>query len=133
MAIQLRAGTDATIISTGVVTPRALAAADALAGEGINVRVLHMPTVKPIDADAVLAAATETGAIVAAEEGTNVGALGGAIAELVSETNPVPVVRVGVPDEFPPTGSETWILDHYGVDAEGIATAVKRGVDRKTN
>lgn len=133
VAIQLRAGTDATIISTGVVTPRALAAADALAGEGINVRVLHMPTVKPIDADAVLAAATETGAIVAAEEGTNVGALGGAIAELVSETNPVPVVRVGVPDEFPPTGSETWILDHYGVDAEGIAAAVKRGVDRKTN
>ncbi|WP_205647242.1 transketolase C-terminal domain-containing protein [Actinobaculum sp. 313] len=124
-ALRLHDGGDVTIISTGIVTPRALAAAENLTADGISARVLHMPCVKPLDTEAIATAAQETGAIVTVEEGTTVGALGGAVCELVTEISPIPVRRLGVPDEFPPTGSETWILDHYGVSAAGISCAAR--------
>ncbi len=130
-ALCLRDGGDVTIVSTGIVTPRALAAADELAGNGISARVLHLPCVKPLDKEVITAAARETGAIVTVEEGTVVGALGSAVCEVLADVTPVPVRRLGVPDEFPPTGSETWILDHYGVSASGIGRAARTVLELK--
>ena len=123
-AVTLRAGTDVTVIATGTVVSRALAAADLLAEAGISARVLSMPSVKPLDTDAVGAAAVETGAIVTVEEALTTG-LGGAVAEHVVQHQPVPMRFVGVPDTFAPTGSVEWLLDHFGISADGITAAVR--------
>ena len=124
-------GTDITIATNGICTVRALAAADLLAAGGISARVLHVPTVKPLDDEAILAAARETGGFVTVEEATTFGALGGAIAELVCENDPVPVKKLGVPDVFAPTGSESWLLDHFGMSPAGIADACKAVLSRR--
>ncbi|MFV2022391.1 transketolase family protein [Micromonospora sp. LOL_023] len=122
-AVRLREGTDVTIIANGTVVSPALEAADLLSGLGIEARVLSMPTVKPLDVDAVVAAARETGAIVTVEEALTTGGLGGAVAETVVQHHPVPVRFVGVPDVFAPTGSARWLLDHFGISAAGIVDA----------
>ncbi len=88
-----------------------------------------MPTVKPLDDDAIVAAARETGAIVTVEEALTTG-LGGAVAETVVRTHPVPMRFVGVPDTFAPTGSAEWLLDHFGISAEGIGAAVHEVLGR---
>ncbi|PHP52838.1 transketolase family protein [Actinomyces ruminis] len=124
-ATTLRDGDDLTIITNGTVLHRALAAADALAAEGIHARLLSMPCVKPLDEEAVLAAARETGRIITAEEGLVAGGLGGAVTELVTANQPVPVKRIGIPDTFAPTGSEGWLMDHWGISADGITAAAK--------
>ncbi|MEZ0448707.1 transketolase family protein [Cellulomonas sp. ICMP 17802] len=123
-AVTLRDGTDVTLIATGTVVSRALAAADLLAASGVSARVLSMPTIKPLDDDAVLAAARETGAIVTVEEALTSG-LGGAVAELVVRHHPVPMRFVGVPDTFAPTGSVEWLLDHFGISPQGVADAAR--------
>lgn len=130
-AQELLPGTDVTLVANGVCTVRALAAAELLAAEAISARVLHVATVKPLDEAAVLAAAAETGAIVTIEEAVTNGALGGAIAELVCENSPVPVKKLGVPDVFAPTGSQAWLLDHFGMSAAGIAETAKAAVAAK--
>ncbi|MDO5496113.1 MAG: transketolase C-terminal domain-containing protein [bacterium] len=127
----LAEGDDVTIATNGVCTVRALEAADILAAEGISARVLHIPTVKPLDVDAVVSAARETGAIVTVEEATTFGALGGAVAEVVCDHHPVPVARLGVPDVFAPTGAEPWLLDHFGMSPEGIASTCRETIARK--
>jgi len=119
-AVTLRQGGDVTLISNGTVLWRALVAAEQLAAEGIAARVLSMPTVKPLDVDAVVAAATETAGIVTAEEATTAGGLGGAVAETVVQHHPTRVTILGVP-EFAPTGSAGFLLDRYGMSPEGIA------------
>ncbi|MDO4259465.1 MAG: transketolase C-terminal domain-containing protein [Actinomycetaceae bacterium] len=124
-AVTLREGNDAAIFTNGVVVHRALAAADILAAEGIAARVISMPCVKPLDEEAVLHAARTTAGIVTAEEGMAVGGLGGAIAECVSTHSPCRVLRCGVPDVFAPTGTEEWLMDHFGISAEGIADSVR--------
>ena len=124
-AITVRDGADVTIISNGTVLWRALAAAEQLAEENIQARVLSMPTVKPLDVDAVVAAARETGGIVTAEEATTFGALGGAVAETVVEHHPTRVKILGVP-EFAPTGSAGYLLDRYGMSPSGIADAARQ-------
>ncbi|MBE6481915.1 MAG: transketolase family protein [Actinomyces ruminicola] len=124
-ATTLRDGDDLTIITNGTVLHRAVAAADALAAEGIHARVLSMACVKPLDEDAVLSAARETGRIITAEEGLVAGGLGGAVTELVTDNQPVPVKRIGIPDTFAPTGSEGWLMDHWGISADGITAAAK--------
>ena len=91
----------------------------------MRARLLSVPVVKPLDEDAVLAAARETGRIITVEEGTVKGGLGGAVAELTADRCPVPVRRLGVPDEFAPTGSEAWLMDHWGVSAEGVIAAAR--------
>jgi transketolase len=121
-AVTLREGEDVTLIATGTVVGRTLDAAELLAAQGVRARVLSMPTVKPLDTDAVVAAAAETGAIVTVEEALTTG-LGGAVAEAVVQHRPVPVRFVGVPDTFAPTGSAEWLLDHFGITPEGIARA----------
>ena len=124
-AVTVRDGADLTIIANGTALHRAIEAADRLAADGVRARLLSIPVVKPLDEDAVLAAARETGRIITVEEGTVKGGLGGAVAELVTERCPVPVRRIGVPDEFAPTGSEAWLMDHWGVSAEGVIAAAR--------
>ncbi|MBD9527368.1 transketolase family protein [Paracoccus sp. PAR01] len=125
----LRAGSDVTLIANGTISHIALAASDLLAAEGINARVLNMATLNPLDEEAVLAAAEETGAIVTAEEASVRGGLGGAVAELTSAHRPVPVERVGFPG-FLPTGSVEWLFNEYGLTPEGIAARAKLALQR---
>ena len=122
-AARLREGTDVALIACGVLVPRALGAAARLAGQGIQARVLNMATIRPIDRDAIAAAAAETGAIVTAEEHTVYGGLGSAVAEVVTQTHPVPMRILGVPGVFAPTGSAEFLLDHFGLTADNIARA----------
>jgi transketolase len=103
---------------------RALEAADLLAAEGISAAVLNMASIVPLDEAAVLRAAAETGAIVTAEEGVARGGLGAAVAELVEQHNPVPMRILGVTG-FAPTGSAAQLLDHFGLNATGIAHAAR--------
>ena len=121
-AARLREGRDVTLIATGTLVSRALAAAERLAGTGIEARVLNIATIAPLDAEAVLDAARETGRIVTAEEAVVHGGLGSAVAELVVQHHPVPMRILGVP-HFAPTGSAGFLLDHFGLNAEGIVRA----------
>jgi len=123
-AVTLGEGSDVTLVSNGTVLWRALVAAEQLEADGISTRVLSMPTVKPLDTDAVLAAARETGGIVTAEEATTVGGLGGAVAETVVQHHPTRMKILGVP-EFAPTGSAGYLLDRYGMSPDGIAEAAR--------
>jgi transketolase len=118
-AVTLRDGGDVTLIACGTVVTRALAAADLLAEQGVSARVLSMPTISPIDKDAIVAAARETSGIVTVEEALTSG-LGGAVAEVVVLHHPVPMRLVGVTD-FAPTGTAPWLLDHFGMSPKGIA------------
>ncbi len=129
-AESLRSGTDVTLIACGTTVHLALAAAGDLAASGIEARVVNMATLNPLDDGAVLAAASETGAIVTVEEAHIRGGLGGAVAELTAATLPVPVERLGFPG-FVPTGSADWLFTHYGLSVEGIAAAARRAIQRK--
>lgn len=118
----VRAGSDVTIIASGVTVSRALAAADLLADQSISARVLNISSIVPLDREAILRAAQETGRIVVAEESVSRGGLGGAVAELLAESTPVPMRLLGV-NSFAPTGSVEFLLDHFGLSPEGIAAA----------
>src|SRR6476469_9360622 len=124
-AVTLRDGDDVTLISNGTVLWRTLVAAEQLADDGISARVISMPTVKPLDTEAVVRAARETRGIVTAEEATVGGALGGAVAETVVQTHPTKMTILGVP-EFAPTGSAGFLLDRYGMSPECIAAAARK-------
>ena len=122
----MRAGTDVTVIATGLEVNEAMIAAETLAAEGISVRVINMATIKPIDKDIILQAAAETGAIVTAEEHNIIGGLGSAVAEVLCESGkPVPMLRVGVEDTFGRSGPALELLDLYGLTASHIADKVK--------
>jgi len=121
-AALLRDGQDVALIATGTLVARALEAADMLAARGVQARVLNMSTIRPLDEEAVIAAA-ETGGIVTAEEHTIYGGLGSAVAEVVVTKRPVPMRILGVPGVFAPTGSATWLLEHFGLTAQGICDA----------
>lgn len=127
----LREGRDVTLIANGTLTHRMLRAAEVLAGRGVAARVLNMATVRPIDEAAVVAAARETGAILTAEEHSVFGGLGSAVAEVVVETVPVPMRRLGVPGIFAPTGSAEFLLDEFGMAPEAIADAAEALIRRK--
>jgi transketolase len=125
------AGKDAAIIAAGLMVAEALKARDLLAGEGIDAGVINMATIKPIDADAIISAAKRCGAIVTAEEHSIIGGLGGAVAEVLSESAPAPLVRVGVKDTFGTSGDQEGLLKHYGMSAIDIAAAVKEVIKKK--
>jgi transketolase len=127
-ATTLREGDDVTLVATGTVVTRALAAADLLAADGIAARVLAMPTIKPLDEDALVAAARETRGVVTVEEALVTG-LGGAAAEVLARTQPARMRMVGVPDAFAPTGKAEWLLEHFGITAAGIVTAARELLD----
>jgi len=130
-ATALRDGDDLTIIANGVLTHRVLAAASILASQGLEARVLNMATVRPIDEDAIVRAAAETGAILTAEEHTVHGGLGSAVAEVAVRHRPVPMDLLGVPGIFAPTGSANFLLDEFGMSPEGIAKSAEALVARK--
>lgn len=122
-ANMLRDGDAVTLIANGTLTHRMMKAADILSAQGIEARVLNMATVRPIDVDAIVAAATETGAIITAEEHSVYGGLGSAIAEVVVAEAPVPMKILGVPGVFAPTGSAEFLLDEFGMSPTAIAEA----------
>ncbi|MGP8243427.1 MAG: transketolase family protein [Bryobacteraceae bacterium] len=130
-AVCLRQGSDVTLAANGTVVWRALEAARQLAAEGISARVLNFSTVEPIDREAILGAAEETGGIVAAEEHTVRGGLGSAIAEVVVGAKPVPMRLIGVPGVFAPTGSAEWLMEHFGITAAGIRAAALELVEQR--
>ncbi len=127
-ATVLRKGSsgDVAILSEGMMSARAVAAADLLAAEGLKVRVLHFGTVKPLDGEAVAAAARECGRIVTVENHSVIGGLGAAVCELLAEEAPCRVVRLGFPDVFMESGDDGLIFSRYGLDACGIAAAARR-------
>ena len=127
----LRQGSDVTLIANGTLTHRILKAAEILADRGINARVLNLATVRPIDEDAIIAAAKETGAIVTAEEHSIFGGLGSAVAEVVVDNAPVPMKRLGVPGVYAPTGSAEFLLDEFGMAPSAIADAAQSLIRRK--
>ncbi len=129
--VQLTDGNDAAIIATGLMVGPALEAQKTLAAEGIGARVINMATIKPIDREIIARAAAETGAIVTAEEHNIIGGLGSAVAEVVTETTPVPVERVGVMDTFGKSGPAKELLTVFGLDAAHIAAAVRAALARK--
>ena len=122
-AAKLREGADVTLIANGVMVARAMEAAELLAAEGVQARVLNLATVRPLDEAAVLDAAAETGRIVTVEEHTIYGGLGSAVAEVVVTHRPVPMRILGVPGVFAPTGSAEWLLEHFGLTAPHIRDA----------
>jgi transketolase len=128
-AVTLREGSDVCIIATGTMVHRTVEAAALLEKEGIQARVIDMHTIKPLDRDAVVAAARECGAILTVEEHSIHGGLGGAVAECVCETVPVPVVRCGIPDRFGESGSYEEILARAGLGIESIAAQARTAVD----
>jgi len=122
-AAMLRQGRDVAIIANGVVVSRALDAAEILAERGVQARVLNMSTIKPLDRESILKAAQETGGIVTAEEAFVAGGLGGAVAEVLAVEHPTRMRMIGVPDAFAPTGTAEFLMDHFGISAQGITKA----------
>jgi len=123
-AYVLRKGSDVTIIATGTMTAEALKAYDLLKKNGIEARIIHMPTIKPIDKNVVRKAAKETGAIITAEEHTIIGGLGDAVSMAMDE--PVPMIRIGVSDVFGESGGARELMEKYGLTAENIAKQAKK-------
>lgn len=128
---KMRGGKDVSIIATGIEVEQALAAAEILAGEGIEASVVNMASIKPIDRDLVIAEARACGAIVTAEEHSIIGGLGAAVCEVVCEENPVPVIRVGIKDTFGKSGPAAALVKEFGLDAEAIADAARKAVSLK--
>ena len=118
---RLRDGSDIAIIANGEMVHIALAAAELLDARGISARVIDMHTLKPLDTNAILKAASETKAIITMEEHSIFGGLGGAVAEITAENCPVPMKIMGIPDETTVTGNSSEIFRHYGLTPEGAA------------
>ena len=129
--VTLRDGKDVTIAATGMMVQLALQAAETLAGEGIDARVLDIHTIKPLDRELILKAAKETGAIVTTEEHNVIGGLGSAVCELPSCHYPVPVIRHGVKDQFGRSGKAGEVLEAYGLTADVIAKCARHAVEKK--
>lgn len=132
-AAVLRQGGDLTLAANGTMVTRALKAAELLAGEGIQARVLNLASIRPLDQEAIYRAAVETGAIVTVEEHSIYGGLGSAVAEVVVSTYPVPMRLLGVPGVFAPTGSPGWLLEHFGLTPEAIRRAARELLERKVS
>jgi transketolase len=125
-AVPVRQGTDVTVFGTGTQTARAFEAAELLAQEGISVHLVHVPTIKPLDVEAVVNAAAKTGRVVTTEEHTIVGGLGGAIAETLAEHSPTPMKRHGLQDVFGESGPNEALLDKYGISSEKTADTIRK-------
>lgn len=124
-AYVVREGHDVTLAGTGIETSQMLLAAEQLAAEGINAEVLHVPTIKPLDADTILESVRKTGRIVTAEEAQIAGGFGGAVAELLAERMPAPLLRIGMEDRYGESGAPLELVTHFGLDADAIARKVR--------
>ncbi len=131
-AVEMRSGTDATIIAIGVMVAPALEAAGQLEKEGVNCRVLNMSTLKPIDEGAIVKAARETGAIVTAEEHQEHGGLGSIVARVTAKNYPVPMEFIAVKDVFGQSGKPAELLTKYGLTSKEIVSAVHEATKRKS-
>ena len=129
--VTLKEGDDLTIIATGIMVDAALEASEVLKEEGINARVINIHTIKPIDSELIIKAAKETGAIVTAEEHNIIGGLGSAVAEVVTENYPVPVLKVGVKDTFGESGKPNQLLEKYGLTSKDIIEISKKALNCK--
>ncbi|MDO9534209.1 MAG: transketolase family protein [Bacillota bacterium] len=127
----LREGKDLLFIATGIMVGAALDAAALMEKQGVNAAVLNVHTIKPLDEKLILQMAAEAGAIVTAEEHSIMGGLGGAVAEIISENYPVPVIRVGVNDTFGESGSPDDLLIKYGLTAEKLVEAGQKALEMK--
>ena len=123
--IVMREGTDVTIVACGLMVSAALEAAEALAAEGISAEVINMHTIKPLDEDTLVASASKTGRVVTVEEHSVIGGLGEAVCGALAEKCPVPVKKVGMYDVFGESGPAVDLLNKYGLNAEGVASAVR--------
>ena len=123
--IVVREGSDVTIFSTGAQTVRCLQAADLLAGSGISAHVVHVPTIKPLDAEGIAEAAARTRRVVTAEDHTIIGGLGGAVAEALGELQPTPMRRVGIHDTFGESATNEDLLKKYGITPKHVANAAR--------
>lgn len=134
-AYTVKDGQDATIIACGYMLTEAILAGELLEKEGIDVRIINMSTLKPLDNEAVIKAAAETGAIVTAENASIIGGLGEAVATVLAENLPTPLIRVGVEDEFSQSGRITPEIDelktHFGLGAEDVALSVKECIAKR--
>jgi len=130
-AVTLREGQDVTLVCCGLMVSRALEAAAQLERQRVRARVLEVHTLKPIDEEAIVRAATETGALVTAEEHTIVGGLGSAVAEVISERAPVPLRRVGLRDRFAESGPYEALLEKYGLSVPSIVEAAQSAMAAK--
>ena len=124
-AVVVREGRDVTLFGTGAQTPRVVEAADLLAADGIEAHIVHLPTLKPLDVPAIIAAADRTGRVMTVEEHSIIGGLGGAVAETLSEHHPTRVDRIGLRDVFPQSGPNDALLDIYGLSAARVAEQVR--------
>jgi transketolase len=123
-ATVVREGSDVTLISTGSQTPRVVEAAAILDAQGLSAHVVHVPTIKPLDAGAIVAAAERTGRVISIEEHTVLGGLGGAVAEVLSEQRPTRLDRIGLPDGFTESAPNADLLDLYGLSPQRVADRV---------
>ena len=128
--ITMRDGKDITIVATGLMVAEAVAAAETLAAEGIDARVINIHTIKPLDEELILKAARETGRIVTVEEHSIIGGLGSAVADCVCAECPVPVTKIGVNDEFGHSGPAVDLLKQFGLSAENITATVKKVLNK---
>lgn len=126
--IVLREGKDVTIIATGLEVAETLAAADMLAADGIDAKVINIHTIKPLDEELVIAAAKETGKVVTVEEHSVIGGLGSAVADVLAEKAPTKMLKIGVNDTFGESGPAVALIKKYGLDAESIYNKVKAWV-----
>ena len=126
--IVLREGKDVTIIATGLEVAESLAAAEMLAADGIDAKVINIHTIKPLDEDLVVAAAKETGKVVTVEEHSVIGGLGSAVADVLAEKAPTKMLKIGVNDTFGESGPAVALIKKYGLDAESIYKKVKEFV-----
>jgi transketolase len=124
-AVVVREGSDVTLVSTGAQTPRTVDAAELLAERGISAHVVHLPTLKPLDVEGIVAAAERTGRVVTVEEHTIIGGLGGAVAETLGEHRPTPLRRIGLEDIYTESAPNDVLLDLYGISAGRVAGRVR--------
>jgi transketolase len=129
-AKHVRKGTDVTVVTTGIMLERALAAVEILSGKGTDVDLLHMPYVKPFDALALVDSVCRTGRAVTAENHSVVGGLGGAVAEALAQSRPAPLERVGIADTFGECGEADALSQRYGLSPSAIVEAVERAMGR---
>jgi len=129
--VVLKEGTDVTLVGTGIMVSKAVEAAELLAAEGISAAVVNISTIKPLDAELIVAQAQKTGAIVTCEEHNIYGGLGSAVAEVLVENCPVPMARVGVADKFGESGLPDELLEKHGLTAANIAAQAKAVIAKK--
>lgn len=129
-AYVLREGTDVTLLGTGALTYQCLLVAGKLAAEGISVEVVHVPTIKPLDSETILASLRKTGRGVTVEEGQIAAGFGSSVAELLAEHLPTPLKRIGMQDRFGESGKADELLAHFGLNANGIAQSTREFIGR---